>query len=700
MTDLSDHPSEDRSGLPKATFTNRHWPVMLCLTVLALGFVHLKATPAPRVGDGSEYYALFIAWRDTLRPFMTPASWAGYAAFFEAHQVPYLVAPDALKAAFPALVSGNTADFNHFWFYGLIPALVARLLAPLVKVHPQTMFLAFHYFLAALPIALSWKYFRWRGLWATVILFLLSPAVWYADKVHTEFFTVSLVLCSVIFFRAGRLLPSALCLALASTQNISLLAVALIVVLMDVVRRHGRLPYSTGDAVTLIATAFAVAIHPLYYFFRLGALTPQLVAGGAEIGANLKTFYLWFLDPDLGLLPNWPLIVFLFVLTRIRTVLLKPEAVLTELEERRPSAPGWLVYVGSYLLINLFAQSSTQNLNSGATPGLARYALWYVPLFFPICLGVGAMLEDAFARRPSGAASLDQAVYRDRTRRRLVGATLICGLAGGCVYSYVYFRPALTEAGAYEPSWSSALLQRYAPGLYDPPPEVFMERYGMIGESVELNHARAIVGPDCRKLLLLRRDNPLVFGGPTCMYSSQKLVQVLNQSGRPGFNIDSRYVRLTDEEAARARYSVESNAWEPVDPTGLNQAVLAAGWGTSEAWGVWSSAKVPELRFPCTEGATPVRIDLSLRAFLTAGHEAIRTRFMVAGKLVEEQTFKLPDVAERVVSLAVPSGSCQDGRVKVAIDIIEPMTPLALGLSDDARLLGVGLSRFRLEGKQ
>jgi len=45
------------------------------------------------------------------------------------------------------------------------------------------------------------------------------------------------------------------------------------------------------------------------------------------------------------------------------------------------------VFVVSYLAISLFAQSSTQNLNSAATPGLSRYGLWYIALFFPLFLG-------------------------------------------------------------------------------------------------------------------------------------------------------------------------------------------------------------------------------------------------------------------------------------------------------------------------
>ena len=279
------------SGRPR-WFGFADWPLLAVLIASAALFVSFNQYSIVRVGDGSEYYAMFLAWRDTLRPFMTAAAWTSYAEFYQTHRVDYLVAPDALKAAFPALVSGQTADFNHFWFYGLVPALAARVLARFGTISPHAMFLSFHWVLAALPLTLSWRHYRWAGLLATIAIFLLSPMVWFAAKVHTEFFTVCFVLASVIWFRTGRFLPAALCLSIASTQNISMLAVSGIVVLMDAGRRGLRSRYSLKESLCLVAIAFTAFIHPIYYFFRFGAATPQFVAGGASVGANLRTFYL------------------------------------------------------------------------------------------------------------------------------------------------------------------------------------------------------------------------------------------------------------------------------------------------------------------------------------------------------------------------------------------------------------------------
>ena len=53
-----------------------------------------------RVGDGSEYYALSLAWKNTYRPFMTESSWLEYQKLFESNQITRLVNVENVKANF------------------------------------------------------------------------------------------------------------------------------------------------------------------------------------------------------------------------------------------------------------------------------------------------------------------------------------------------------------------------------------------------------------------------------------------------------------------------------------------------------------------------------------------------------------------------------------------------------------------------
>jgi hypothetical protein len=52
------------------------------------------------------------------------------------------------------------------------------------------------------------------------------------------------------------------------------------------------------------------------------------------------------------------------------------------------------------------------------------------------------------------------------------------------------------------PTYLSLLIQSKASFLYNPPPEIFAERYSGIGESINNTNPRGILGPDCRKLLI------------------------------------------------------------------------------------------------------------------------------------------------------------------------------------------------------
>ncbi|WP_217619259.1 hypothetical protein, partial [Achromobacter sp. GbtcB20] len=165
-----------------------------------------------------------------------------------------------------------------------------------------------------------------------------------------------------------RYLAAALFIALASTQNPSFALVACIPLFYRVVLQRER-RYSLFEVAMAVAVVVAVLAHPVYYFARYGVVTPQLLAGGAALGGNIWTFYVWIVDPDLGLLPNWPLGL-LVLLAALVAYLRKPVSL---------AGPGtWRVtaFVLACCAINFFAHSSTTNLNSGATPGLARYALW------------------------------------------------------------------------------------------------------------------------------------------------------------------------------------------------------------------------------------------------------------------------------------------------------------------------------------
>ncbi|TAK73981.1 MAG: hypothetical protein EPO12_21350 [Aquabacterium sp.] len=492
--------------------------VVLGLLALGLAFVFtaLAGLPPRRVGDGSEYYALYLSWEHSLRPWMTQAAYVAYDELFSRHEIMDLVSRDALAAAFPALRVGDTADFNHFWLYSLLARMVGATLAAVgLHVSAHGAFIALHGLMLFMTMALAHRHYGLRGLCVVAFMTFASPMIWFTNKVHTEFFTYCLTLSSVILVLAGRRVAAAVLLGLAATQNPSFAIVAAALV-ADRLRNFRQLP-SAAEAAGIVLAGLLSVMHPLYYLWRVHVVTPQLLAGGASLGHNLSTFYIWFLDPDVGLLPNWPLgalgiVLGMWALARLP-------------EKRDPSRynGSWWWFVAVYLASCLYAHSSTINLNSGATPGLARYALWYMVLPFPLYL-----------------EALDW--LRSNWKRTGAGVVLLLLLLP---HNWRVCKPQLPESYA-KPSKLSRIIQTKMPWLYDPPGEIFRERYSGLGEAAEAKASQGIVGPDCRKLLLQPNEHHGPAIAPQACGFDQQLLDA-HVRARLQQRSDERYERIDDE---------------------------------------------------------------------------------------------------------------------------------------------------------
>ncbi|MYM68839.1 hypothetical protein GTP45_18645 [Pseudoduganella sp. FT55W] len=619
--------------------------------VLAL-FLWLGTLPAARVGDGSEYYAMFYAWTDGLRPWMTPAANAAYDALQRSGEISGLVERDWFYQAFSELRVGDTTDFNHFWLYSLL-AVLCQQAAALLQIHlsSHASFLTLHALLVGGTLAAAYRYYGWRGAGVMLAMTLCSPMLWYLDKVHTEPMTVCLLLLALMQMHRERYAAAALLLALTSTQNPSFALIAGIPWAYRVLLQW-RQRYSIGELALLAGAAVTVLLHPAYYFWRYHVVTPQLLAGGAKLGGELSTFYIWILDPDLGLLPNWPLGVAMLLL-----------GALLWLRQRagKEASLHWpeVLFISVYLLVNFYANSSTNNLNSAATPGLARYALWYMPLGFTLLLWI---------------------VQRTAWRTLAGGLTALLLLAAmGC--SAWLYHPLQPERYT-TPSASSLWLQTHAPGLYNPPPEVFMERYSGVGEDRAFN---VVVGPDCSKLLLVRAVPGAggVATPPRCLYDSAKL-QAYQQSMLPTFD-KYRYAQLTSTQAR----SLQQALSDAVHSTALGangSFALGEGWSTQEAWGVWSQAQRVTMYLPCA--GQPFRLSMYLHSY---GKQALAVR---SG---DQLLFEGPVAQDGgTLQFTVPPQACRGAVAKLDLRISDPHAPSEQGNPADQRLLGIALHNFQL----
>lgn len=489
-------------------------PVVL---VVLLYFVYFMTYPPTRVGDGSEYYAQFLSLVHGNTPWLGNIGLAEYTKLFDSNVMSGLISPEQLTTAFPSLATHpNQWDFNHFWFYSFLAAFFGKIgLLAGFQLNPQVYFLALHAVMTMAALLLARSTWGLRGILAMGTVLFISPSIWFSNHVHTEYFTIVCTTVAVMFVMKDKYLFGAIAFAIASTQNPSFALFSLLLILYQVYNERTRF-FSKWNVIIVAATLLICSIHPLYFYLRFGVLTPQSLAGGLSPFVNAKESAVWLFDLDIGLLPNWPLASLALVLTALS---------LQRKSKRKPlilwstSTKHKVIFTGIYVVTNLLAQSSTTNINSGATPGIARYATWYFALFFPVFI---YLLNNS------------EWVIKIKSRPLFLSLALIFTL-------YNQIENFQNKPETYvTPSRPSYLVQKFVPWAYFSPNEVFAERYSGLGEGVWVSDAAAVVGPDCKKMLVIKKQD---FGKLTnafgCTFTASQLAEansvIQNFVGNPAY---------------------------------------------------------------------------------------------------------------------------------------------------------------------
>jgi hypothetical protein len=639
--------------------------VAVVMGTLALVAV-LSAAPGYFVGDSADYYSLYIAWKSTLRPFMTDAAWVEYARRAGLENWFMVVPVESARHVTEGLRLGGTADFNHFWFYSLMAAILGRALELVhAQVQVHSAFLILHGVLLSAAFVLALRHHGRMGLAAAVLLTLLSPILWFVDKVHTEFMTYAAVLSATILFVRARYLAAACFLALASTQNISFAGVALVAVLVDLLIRRRR-GYTLGELGLVLTMTALVLVHPVYYFFRHGTIEPQLLMGGAKPGNFLLEGWIWFLDPDLGLFANWPLAVGLALLAAWA----KSKGGACASDRR-----SWIFFVVAYAAFGVFAASSTINLNSGGTRSIGRYATWYIPLFFPVMLMI---------------------LRRAWTLRGVFAGFTVAILGLGAVYNTMEYAPARDEASRV-PTPLSRMLQQRWPSLYDPPPQVFAARFSDLYERWSDTRALAVVGPDCHKVLVRYEPGATgILGARGCGIENDLLAPAIRKRvASSGRRSGSDYIRLDDDEMETARYpcpsKVEFGAQGKIPPGAFT------GFNAAEPEGRWSDGH--EASFTCwmAPGASnkPWRVIIATSAFVLKGHRQ-RVRVSINGQAAREHVY---DREWEKKLIEVEFRGDPSGRFQLNLEMPDAVSPRSLRAGPDPRVLGVWIQSIEFKDR-
>jgi hypothetical protein len=385
-------------------------------------------------------------------------------------------------------------------------------------------------------------------------------------------------------------------------------------------------------------------------------VSPQYKTGGASAGSNFDNLYLWLIDPDVGLFPNWPLGIFLVILGAHQII---------KYNLFGRSNLSIMFFGFLFVAVSLYAQASTTNLNSGGTPGLARYGLWYVGLFFaPIFLLLLTLSRSQF-----------------KTER--VAIMLILGTS---TLTSIYANAPLRPESYQSPSISSRIIQTYFSEFYSPPMPIFVGRYSGIGEDLSIS---SVVGPDCRKIGIIADLSRTQSISPAyCKFSSEAVQQFVAKK-RIEISTD-KFFWISEDLAVQFRFQPKGKLLEfSQGKEGLN--ILGKGWSQPEGWGVWTDSKEAELFLPCkTQNKTIKAVKFIVNSFGKQEVIIVLDRLEIVSK-------KLGGKPSEVISIELPEGSCKKGLVSLIIQVPDAKSPKELNISSDSRKLGIGLIRAKLE---
>ncbi len=429
--------------------------------VLAFGLLlaALVATSAPRrVGDAHEYLAMAMNMARFGPPALAPADLARMEK--ELGRLHFSGVPLTTHAELRD--AAGHQDFFHFWLYSAL-AVPGVWIASAVGAHPNYAFAGLN---SLLFLGALWVVSRRLAWWFAAALFC-SPVLWWIDKSHTEVFTFSLL---AIAFALLRDAPwwSMVALAAASSQNPPIAAVLVAVVAAAGMARKGATRdwrFLSGAA----AAAVLALLHPVYYGWRWGLATPQLIKGTLARWPTVQEWGAVLWDPNLGLAFSAPLLVCTIVGAAV--------AVASTIRLRRAGSGIWLGLMAAAVFLLSFAQST--NINSCATPGMSRYGVWLIPLAIPAFQRAGAVVP---ARR----------------LRWLAPVAL-----GSCLWCAVAFQPRLPERCG-TPSRAADIIWARWPSADNPLAEIFVERLSFAEPGLA-----PIATPGCAKVLVIDGSWPV-----------------------------------------------------------------------------------------------------------------------------------------------------------------------------------------------
>jgi hypothetical protein len=120
---------------------------------------------------------------------------------------------------------------------------------------------------------------------------------------------------------------------------------------------------------------------------------------------------------------------------------------------------------------------------------------------------------------------------------------------------------------------------------------------------------------------------------------------------------------------------------------------LCGSWSKPENWGTWSDGSLAKIYIPITQPNVKV-ISITLQAFVNGKHPVQKIQLTSDGK--NFKSISLSQFSGNQIDIPVTSTMLKDGYVLAEFKLLNPVSPKSLGMGDDSRELGIGLTKLEI----
>ncbi len=633
-----------------------------CFSIIV--FLILRQSIGYRVGDGMEYYSMLFNLASDFVPFGTKESFSLYDNYVNQTENMGFYSSDLLSSAFSIFSNneGNEIDYPHFWFFSLL-AVPFYWVLNLLGLDIGLAFTFVNLLCLIFVLKVAKSNYNSLGVTAAILIIISSPIIWYVNKAHTEFFTVTLMMAAVIYLMKNKLLIASLLFAIIGTQNPPFSILSVLVggyALFDLKASI----FTKKNIVFCLIIFFFLALHPAYYFHRIGVITPQLLNGISNESLTINKAFLFLFDIDIGLFINWPLGLISFVLLPFMLYKYK-------MEIRKKYLPHSLIILLSCFVF-MYSHGKTANLNHGAVVYMSRYALWYLAFFFPIIYML--LKETKKGYSPYLFVFLSVFIFLNIT------------------VNSNHQHPRYLFSSRF-----SDFIYTYFPSIYETEPEVFIEKAIKKEIGVSTYEYWATANDLENKVLVIKRN-----------LSGKKLEDLSLPANAKSnykefvYEKANEYFTQNPEEQFVYIYPKKENfVYSPlminenIDAGKESSSVFFSNFYPPESWGRWMHGSKGSILFSLHNENIKgeyLELQLSIHPFLYKGIEHQDIKISMNDEIIHKM--KLSKSED--LKLNLKKDLLKIGNNELSLSVNSEARPIDVGINTDLRLLGLGLSGFKV----